>query len=174
MTIIDSGSKACRQEVLQDYGVDCSSLYGEDLAQLPGELARLLADRLALQEGRIGEQVFPEVARLLRLQVCGELWGWHIVALRDLLAVELLSGRNHKSAVAVYIRRCADAWDALWQSVDREFLSRLATMEVPGEEAPGEEVPGDVAGTVVPAGPVPGSAETQRLLELSGPSRMTE
>ena len=150
-----------REELQLDYRVDCSPLYGEDLSLVPGEVACLLAEQLSWQEGRMGEPVYPEVARLLHLQVCGELWGWHITTLRDLLAVQLLSGRNHKASVAAYIRRCADAWDAFWQSVDQEFLSRLATMDVPGS--------GDQAKPRVAL-----STETEGLLGLSGPSHSAE
>ena len=145
-----------REELQRGYGVDCSELYGEDLAVVPRELTRLLVERLAWQEGRAGEQVFPELARLLYLQVSGELWGGHIATLRDLLAVQLLSGRNHKSAVAEYIRRCTDIWGTHWELADEEFVSRLATMPVSGQETP-------------PAPSVAVSSETERLLGLSSP-----
>ena len=115
------------EEIRLDYGVDCSELYGLDLGLLPGELTRLLGARLARQAARAGAGVFPELARLLYLQVCGDLWPGHITALRDSIASQLLSGNNHKSGVAQYIRRSVEAWQGLWERVDAEFLCRLST-----------------------------------------------
>ena len=91
-----------RRSCGRDYDVDCSPLYGLDLALLPGGLAALLNDRLERQASRLRwdggggnpsdsptlgraddrenscssswDGAFPEAARLLYLQVCGDLW----------------------------------------------------------------------------------------------------
>ena len=89
-----------------------------------------------------GASAFPEAARLLYLQVCGDLWPAHIAILRDSIASQLLSSHNHKSAVAAYIRRGAEAWRDLWERVDAEFLSRLATLPLP-LRSPAVEVSGE-------------------------------
>ena len=144
------------QEQLQkDYRVDCLPLYGTDLSCLSESLVELLARQLELQASRCGGGAFPEVARLLCLQVCGELWPTHLSTLRDLLAVELLSGRNHKSSVAAYIWRCAGAWRAFSELAEEEFLSRLATLPV---ASPGGQTPS----------PIMVSGETERLLAQNG------
>ena len=113
------------EEARVDYGVDCSGLYGTDLARMPAELSALFVACLEQQLSRVGESVFPQMARLLWLQACGELWPVHIAGLRDSLASQLLSGLNHKSAVAHYVRRSNEAWREYWELVDAEFLSRL-------------------------------------------------
>ena len=113
------------EEVRLDYGVDCSGLYGMDLALMPAELSALFLARLEHQVSRTGESVFPRLARLLWLQVCGELWPAHIAGLRDSMASQLLSNLNHKSAVAQYVRRSNESWGEYWELVDAEFLSRL-------------------------------------------------
>ena len=113
------------EEARVDYGVDCSELYGTDLALMPVELSALFVSRLEEQVGRPGEVAFSRVARLLWLQVCGELWPAHIAGLRDSMASQLLGSLNHKSAVAQYIRRSNEAWREFWELVDAEFLSRL-------------------------------------------------
>ena len=140
-------------EVWQDFGADCSDLYGTDLAEMPEALTALLSVQLDRQASRVGVAAFPELARLLFLQIGGELWSGHIANLQDLLAVELLSSRSHKSAVAAYISRCLDAWGAFRVSVDDEFLPRLATM------------PLSLSNESAPA-PVSASSETGRLLAL--------
>ena len=124
------------EEARADYGVDCSGLYGTDLALVPAELSALFAERLEGQVGRVGEGVFPGVARLLWLQVCGELWPAHIAGLRDSMASQLLSNLYHKSAVAQFIRRSNEAWREYWELVDAEFLSRLIAFPLspPAEE----------------------------------------
>ena len=118
------------EEARLDFGVDCSGLYGTDLAQMPAELSALFFARLEQQAYTLslskgGERVFPQVARQLWLQVCGELWPAHIAGLRDSLASQLLSSLNHKSAVAQFIRRSNETWREYWELVDAEFLSRL-------------------------------------------------
>ena len=139
------------EEARLDYGVDCSELYGTDLALLPAELSALFLARIDTQasimsldnlpipspSGRgSGWGRFPRVARLLWLQVCGELWPGHIAGLRDSMASQLLSNLNHKSAVAQYVRRSNDGWREFWEMVDAEFLSRLLAfpLSLPADE----------------------------------------
>ena len=149
---------ALSEELRQDYGVDCSTLYGLDLTLVPGELADLLASRIQSRADEAGAGVFPELARLLYLRVCGELWPAHLALLRDSVASQLLSGHYHKSAVAMYIRRCSGYWQALWENVDAAFLSRLAGIPLTASgEPPGPKV--EVSG------------ETGRLLMLDGPAK---
>ena len=133
--------EAFSEEARLDYAVDCSPLYGLDLSLVPRELAQLMTGRMEqqaslLNQSKGGGAVFPEVARLLYLQVCGDLWPGHIAILRDSVASQLLSSLNHKSAVAAYIRRSDEAWRGYWERVDGEFLSRLATFPLSAPEAP--------------------------------------
>ena len=152
--------EALAEEARLDYGVDCSPLYGLDLSLVPRELAQLMTERMEQQaslpnQSKGGAAVFPEVARLLYLQVCGDLWPGHIAILRDSVASQLLSSLNHKSAVAAYIRRSDEAWRGYWERVDGEFLSRLATFPLSAPEAPQVAV----------------SAETDLLLAQEAPPR---
>ena len=113
------------EELRLDYGVDCSSLYGCDLAQLSAELEALFVARLEGRFDGTDEHIRCRMVRLLFLQVCGELWPRHLDVLRDLMASQMLTGMNHKSAVAQYIARCQGAWREFWATVDSEFVSRL-------------------------------------------------
>ena len=131
------------EELRLDFGVDCSGLYGTDLAQMPAELSALFVARLEQQAYTLslskgGEAAFPRVARPLWLQVCGELWPAHIAGLRDSMASQLLNSLNHKSAVAQFIRRSNETWREYWDLVDAEFLSRLIAfpLSLPPEEPP--------------------------------------
>ena len=126
------------EEARLDYGVDCTALYGGDLALLPMELLDLFSAQLEQQSSGLGERGFSRVARLLLLQVCGELWPRHLDTLRDLMASQMLSGMGHKSAVAQYIGRCQDAWRDYWVAVDSEFVSRLMTLALSPQR---EELP---------------------------------
>lgn len=140
--------EAMAEEVWSGYGADCSWLYGLDLSLLPSELGHVLTERLEEQASLLGlskggVSPFPEVARLLYLQVCGDLWPAHIAILRDSIASQLLSGHNHKSAVAAYIRRGAEAWRDLWERVDSEFISRLATLPLAAPKSPAVAVSGE-------------------------------
>ena len=114
------------EEVLRDYGVDCSSLYGCGLDVLADELGGLIADRFDALTERAGTAVFSDTARLLHLQTYDEAWRGHLARLRDMLSTHVLNSRNHKSAVAAYVRACGQAWDEFRDNADVEFLSRLA------------------------------------------------
>ncbi len=138
------------EEVRSALGADCSPLYGSDFALLAGSLAGLLHDRLEELGARASPDALPELARLLYLQVCGDLWPGHLASLRNLVAVTLLDGRNHKSAVALSIRRCGDEWRRFREAVDEVFLSRLLLLPAPS--------PGEIGPSVVL------NAETRRLL----------
>ncbi len=121
------------EEARLDYGVDCAALYGLDLAAVPQELGRLFVARLEGQAALLGLQedgdgLFSRVGRLMYLQVCGELWPGHLAGLRDSMSSQLLSSLGHKSAVAQYVRRSAEAWRGYWEVVDAEFVSRLLGM----------------------------------------------
>ena len=94
--------------------------------------------------------VFGEAVRLTYLDVCADLWPGHVALLRDSVASQLLSGHSHKSAVAAYIRRSAEAWARFLEMVEAGFLSRLATMSLHAGGVP----------------PVAVSEETKRLLAL--------
>ncbi len=131
------------EEARLDFGVDCSPLYGVDLTLLPAELSALFVARLEqraaiLRPSRDGERRFSTLARLLWLQVCGELWPGHLAGLRDLMASQLLSSLGHKSAVAQFVRRSNDAWREYWELADAEFLSRLTAfpLSAPPEAPP--------------------------------------
>ena len=115
------------EEVWRDYGVDCSSLFGCGLDILADELAGLITDRLDALASRAGARVFPDTARLLYLQTFDEAWRGHLARLRDMLSTHVLGARNHKSAVAAYVRACGYAWDEFRDSAEAEFLSRLAS-----------------------------------------------
>ena len=141
-------------ELHRNYGVDSDPLYGLDLSLLPDEIASLFRILLDRKAAEVGTGVFPEVARLLYLRVCSELWPSHIAALRDSVAVELLGARNHKSAVASHIRRSNDELSRFWASVEEEFLSRLCTLPLGETTAP-------------PPSSVKVSSETELLLSHS-------
>ena len=115
------------EEVRLDYGVDCTILYGCDLNLLPGELGRLFIAKLDRLESRAGIRVFSDMAKLIFLQTCGELWRSHITELRDSISNQLLASPSHNSAVASYVRRSFEAWRGFWERVNAEFLSRVTT-----------------------------------------------
>ena len=114
----------------------------------------LMSSRTELRANEAGARVFAELARLLYLQVCGELWPAHLALLRDGIASQLLSSYNHKSAVAQYIRRCSEFWRVFWENVDAVFLSRLAGMPL-------------TSSGVASAPEVAVSGETEQLLALN-------
>ena len=115
------------EEVRRDYGADCSSLRGCGLDILADELGGLIIDKIDALEHQAGARVFPDTARLLYLQAFDDAWRYHLARLRDMLSTHVLGARNHKSAVAAYVRACDRAWEEFRDSAEVEFLARLAS-----------------------------------------------
>ncbi len=119
-------------EILLDYRMDCSSLKGWDLTELPGELGGLFVSRLEELESRLGTAGFASLRGLLYLNTCDDLWKTHLIELQEAISNQMLSGRTHKSAVAIYVGRSFKAWDEFMGRVKSEFLSRLLTFPIDG------------------------------------------
>jgi preprotein translocase subunit SecA len=113
------------EETQLDFGVGCADLYGCGLDVLAEELGRALIRKIEESLEFAGAHLFGETARLLYLQTCDELWREHLALLRDSMSNHTLAARNHKSAVAAYVRDSGRAWDEFWRDVNTEFLVRL-------------------------------------------------
>ena len=113
------------EEAQLDFGVGCADLYGCGLDVLAEELGRALIRKIEESLEFAGAHLFGETARLLYLQTCDELWREHLALLRDSMSNHTLAARNHKSAVAAYVRDSGRAWDEFWRDVNTEFLVRL-------------------------------------------------
>ena len=115
------------KELEEDYGVDCSELWGLGLDLLSDELGRLLVDRLNLAACQLGGKRFEDLARLLLLQTGDELWHDHLRELHELMLNTQLNDYGHKAAVADYVIHSSQAWQAFQLRVSDLFLSRLLT-----------------------------------------------
>jgi preprotein translocase subunit SecA len=118
-------------EVRLDHRVDCSGLFGGDFNLLPQELGWLFIGKLERLEDRLGRKEFSDLARLVFLQTCDDLWRSHINELQGLISNQVFGAASHKSAVAHYIRQCFQAWGGFRERVVAEFLSRLLTLPLP-------------------------------------------
>ena len=154
------------EEVQLDYLVDCSSLRGWDMNLLPQELGNLFIDRMADLESSLGTKEYAALARSIYLQACDELWKAHIVELQDSISNQILASPDHKSAVALYIRRSFQAWQGFWERVNAEFMSRLLTFPVTKGYAPSTPTVelNDEVQTLIAARPMAmaGDSETTR------------
>ncbi len=118
------------KELRECYGSDAAGLYGAPLDALPGEIAALLAERLASRQGQLGGRRFSELARLLRLQSGDEVWKDYRAGLQALSVSSRLGGYGHKSAVAEYIIHAAAAWRQFQGEWADLFLSRLCVFSL--------------------------------------------
>ena len=113
------------EEAQLDFGVDCVDLYGCGLDVLAEEIGGVLIRKIEESLEFAGAHLFGETARLLYLRTCDELWREHLALLRDSMSNHTLGARNHKSAVAAYVRQSGRSWDEFWRDVNTEFLVRL-------------------------------------------------
>ncbi|HIB13012.1 MAG TPA: hypothetical protein EYO17_14000 [Dehalococcoidia bacterium] len=154
------------EEVQLDYLVDCSSLRGWDMNLLHQELGNLFIDRMADLESSLGTKEYAALARSIYLKACDELWKAHIVELQDSISNQILASPDHKSAVALYIRRSFQAWQGFWERVNAEFMSRLLTFPVTKGYAPSTPTVelNDEVQTLIAARPMAmaGDSETTR------------
>ena len=118
------------EEVQLDYQVDGSLLRGSDMNLLPQELGLSFIAKMADMESNLGTKEYAALARSIYLKACDELWKAHIVELQVSISNQLLASTDHKSAVALYIRRSFQEWRGFWDRVNAEFLSRLLTFPV--------------------------------------------
>ena len=115
------------EELEEDYGVDCSGLWGMGLDQLPEELGSLLAIKLGVMASRLGRKGFSDLARLLWLQTVDELWRDHICEQQEMMLNAQLMNHGHQSAVADYVIQSSRAWQGFQRRVAGLFLSRVLT-----------------------------------------------
>jgi len=118
------------EELAEDFGIDCSDLWGLGLDQLPNELGRLLLAKLYLEASQLSGKGFTDLARLLLLQTGDELWKDHICELHELMLNTQLFNHGHKPAVADYVIQSSRAWQAFQQRVIDLFLARLLTFPI--------------------------------------------
>ena len=115
------------EELEEDYGLNCSDLWGMGLDQLPDELGGLLVTKLALRASPLSRKGFSDLARLLWLQTSDELWRDHICEQQELMLNAQLSNHGHQSAVADYVIQSYSALAGFQRRVTDLFLSRLLT-----------------------------------------------
>ena len=118
------------EELEEDYGVDCSGLWGLGLDQLPEELGSLLVAKLGVMASGLGRKGFSDLGRLLWLQTVDELWRDHIGEQQEMMFNAQLSNHGHQSAVADYVIHSYGAWQEFQRRVTGLFLSRVLTFPV--------------------------------------------
>ena len=123
------------EELEEDFGLNCSDLWGMGLDELPDELGNLLVTKLGLRASRLGRKGFADLARLLWLQTGDELWRDHICEQQEMMLNAHLSDHGHKAAVADYVIHSYRAWQEFQRRVTDLFLSRVLTFPIvePGE-----------------------------------------
>ena len=118
------------EELEEDFGLNCSHLWGMGLDELPDELGSLLVTKLGLRASRLGRKGFADLARLLWLQTGDELWRDHICEQQEMMLNAHLSDHGHKAAVADYVIQSYQAWQAFQSRVSELFLAKVLTFPI--------------------------------------------
>ena len=118
------------EELQEDYYVDCSGLRGCERDEMTGKVGNLLADGLERMEFQIGEERFAELAKLLMLRACDQLWREHTCALQELMLSIQHGAHSHNSTLSEYTIRAFREWRAFHERVNGLFLSTLMTFPI--------------------------------------------
>ena len=122
---------AMAEELVLDYGIDCSDAYGMGVDALKTEIEGLMVGRLYQAWAAAVDHVrFEATARLLFLQTSDDLWADHLTLLHEQLLSVRLCAYSEKSAVVDHVFRSIEAEKLLRDQVVDAFLPRLlATLE---------------------------------------------
>ena len=118
------------REVENDFGVDCSGLFGSALPALAGEVGALMLARLDTLRDAFGDKRLEEIEKSLFVQTSDEAWTGHLADLEGLvmgIAAEL-DGR-----AAAMSRFALRAFETYGQFKDRAvdaFIGELLTLPV--------------------------------------------
>ena len=118
------------REVENDFGVDCSGLFGSALPALAGEVGALMLARLDTLRDAFGDKRLEEIEKTLFVQTSDEAWTGHLADLEGLvmgIAAEL-DGR-----AAAMSRFALRAFETYGQFKDRAvdaFIGELLTLPV--------------------------------------------
>ena len=113
------------EELQEDYHVDCSGLRGCETDEMIEKVGNLLADGLERMESQIGEKEFAELAKLLMLRTCDQLWREHTCALQELMLSVQHGAHSHNSTLSEYTIMAFREWRAFHERVNGLFLSTL-------------------------------------------------
>ena len=109
----------------EDYHVDCSGLRGCETDEMIEKVGNLLADGLERMESQIGEKEFAELAKLLMLRTCDQLWREHTCALQELMLSVQHGAHSHNATLSEYTIMAFREWRAFHERVNGLFLSTL-------------------------------------------------
>ena len=115
------------EELQEDYHVDCSGLMGCDPDEMIEKIGNSLADGLEQVESQIGEERFAELAKLLLLRTCDQLWREHTCDLQELMLSIQHGAHSHTATLSEYTIEAFKGWRAFHERVNGLFLSTLMT-----------------------------------------------
>ena len=121
------------EELVLDYKVDPSELWGLDLNLIAEELALLIEGRLDQSRARFTDEEYSKLGKLLYLQTSDELWRDHMSHVQSLILATQLCGHNGRGDLAAYTLTSFESYEQLQERIVDSFLPKLTAF--PGESA---------------------------------------
>ena len=121
------------EELVLDYKVDPSELWGSDLNLLAEDLALLIEARLDQVRARFTDEEYGKLGKLLYLQSSDELWRDHMSHVQSLILGTQLCGHNGRGDLATYTLTSFESYEHFQDRVVDAFLPKLTAF--PGELA---------------------------------------
>ena len=127
---------ALAEELLADYHIDISELWGLGADSIVERVQEMMRARLEEATESVGASEFDSAASQLFLRTADELWEHHLARLHDLLSSTGLAAHGHKSAAADYLFRATDEYRRSSRDVTDTFLPRLVELAESAVQAP--------------------------------------
>ena len=113
------------EELVLDYKVDPSELWGLDLNLLAEDLALLIEARLDKSWARFTDEEYRKLGKLLYLQTSDELWRDHMSHVQSLILGTQLCGHNGRADLAAYTLTSFESYEHFQDRIVDSFLPRL-------------------------------------------------
>ena len=126
------------EELVLDYKVDPSELWGLDLNLLVEDLGLLIGARLDQIRARFTDEEYGKLGKLLYLQTSDELWRDHMANVQSLILATQLCGHNGRGDLAAYTLTSFESYEHFQDRIVDSFLPKLTTFpaESAGESGP--------------------------------------
>ena len=125
-------------ELVLDYKVDPSELWGLDLNLLSEHLALLIEGRLDQARARFTDEEYGKLGKLLYLQTSDELWRDHMSHVQSLILGTQLCGHHGRGDLAAYTLTSFDSYEHFQDRIVDSFLPKLTAFpsDVTGKSKP--------------------------------------
>ena len=137
----DQSFNKMAEELMYDFGIDASNLWGLGSDNLGIGVSQLMAQGLNGLRDSLGPHKFDQLSKNLFLMTGDDLWTGHLQELQGMMTSASLSNNGHSSGVAWFALEASREYQTFISRVHQKLLSTMLTSnfaEPPIERLSGE------------------------------------